>query len=45
MIMLFWRTRDEAGRSVLHMAASLGKMQIIDWLLKYKVGFKQVVQK
>jgi len=30
------RWRDENGRSLLHVAASLGKLQLVDWLLKYK---------
>jgi len=32
------RTRDENGRSLLHIAASLGRNELINWILKYKDG-------
>ena len=32
-----FRSRDTLGRSVLHIAASLGKTDICNWLLTYKV--------
>ena len=35
--LIMFRTRDENGRSLLHIAASLGKIKILEWLLRFKV--------